>query len=287
MARVVRDASERANALVDALLLLARSEAQSGRRLVRKVPSRPRRRRRRRRCPRWARRCERLSLRRGDRPRPGAGGGRPRPAGAPRRQPGGERRPVQPPARADPGPHRRGRAATPRWWSATPGFEVEPADVPGLFEPFRRGGRERTGARGAGLGLSIVRAVVRRARRDGAGQGAGGRRRPGGDGDPAGRRHHAGGGRDRHRALRGPGGAAGRPRPGFEHRHRRPGGVTGGPARRRRALRAGAAQGQRRRPQPVRARPGPGAALGRIPAAGLQDPGAHRRRRPTTSCVPG
>jgi signal transduction histidine kinase len=39
------------------------------------------------------------------------------------------------------------------------GFEVEPADVQGLFEPFRRGGRERTGARGSGLGLSIVRAV--------------------------------------------------------------------------------------------------------------------------------
>ena len=39
------------------------------------------------------------------------------------------------------------------------GFEVEEADVPGLFEPFRRGGRERTGARGSGLGLSIVRAV--------------------------------------------------------------------------------------------------------------------------------
>jgi signal transduction histidine kinase len=39
------------------------------------------------------------------------------------------------------------------------GFEVDPADLPGLFEPFRRGGRERTGARGSGLGLSIVRAV--------------------------------------------------------------------------------------------------------------------------------
>ena len=39
MARVVRDASERANGLVDALLVLARSEAQSGRRLVRKVPT--------------------------------------------------------------------------------------------------------------------------------------------------------------------------------------------------------------------------------------------------------
>src|SRR6185369_14126562 len=39
------------------------------------------------------------------------------------------------------------------------GFEVDQADVEGLFEPFRRGGRERTGARGTGLGLSIVRAV--------------------------------------------------------------------------------------------------------------------------------
>jgi signal transduction histidine kinase len=39
------------------------------------------------------------------------------------------------------------------------GFEVDPVDVPGLFEPFRRGGRERTGARGSGLGLSIVRAI--------------------------------------------------------------------------------------------------------------------------------
>ncbi len=34
-----RDASERANALVDSLLLLARTEAQAGRRLVRKVPA--------------------------------------------------------------------------------------------------------------------------------------------------------------------------------------------------------------------------------------------------------
>src|SRR5918993_5581120 len=39
MAKVVLNASERANGLVDALLVLARSEAQSGRRLVRKVPA--------------------------------------------------------------------------------------------------------------------------------------------------------------------------------------------------------------------------------------------------------
>jgi signal transduction histidine kinase len=39
MGRVVREASERANTLVEALLLLARTEAQAGRRLVRKVPA--------------------------------------------------------------------------------------------------------------------------------------------------------------------------------------------------------------------------------------------------------
>lgn len=38
---------------------------------------------------------------------------------------------------------------------------LAPGDVAGLFEPFRRGGADRTdGHRGAGLGLSIVRAVV-------------------------------------------------------------------------------------------------------------------------------
>ncbi|MFF9013335.1 sensor histidine kinase [Streptomyces sp. NPDC014870] len=37
---------------------------------------------------------------------------------------------------------------------------VDPADVPGLFEPFRRGeGRDRMGP-GAGLGLSIVRSIA-------------------------------------------------------------------------------------------------------------------------------
>src|SRR5207249_8573001 len=36
-----------------------------------------------------------------------------------------------------------------------------PADaVDELFEPFRRGGTARTASRGAGLGLSIVRAVA-------------------------------------------------------------------------------------------------------------------------------
>ncbi|MDT7544221.1 MAG: hypothetical protein QOE99_331 [Actinomycetota bacterium] len=40
------------------------------------------------------------------------------------------------------------------------GPEVPPQDVPGLFEPFRRHGTARTAKRGAGLGLSIVRAVA-------------------------------------------------------------------------------------------------------------------------------
>jgi signal transduction histidine kinase len=44
---------------------------------------------------------------------------------------------------------------------ASSGPEVAPEGVDELFEPFRRGPVERTGAaRGAGLGLSIVRAVV-------------------------------------------------------------------------------------------------------------------------------
>ena len=55
---------------------------------------------------------------------------------------------------------RTGTDATHSWLVVgNTGFEVDPADVPALFEPFRRGGRERTGARGSGLGLSIVRAV--------------------------------------------------------------------------------------------------------------------------------
>ncbi|WP_229674570.1 HAMP domain-containing sensor histidine kinase [Nakamurella endophytica] len=40
------------------------------------------------------------------------------------------------------------------------GAEIDPATVSQLFEPFRQGDRARTGHRGSGLGLSIVRAVV-------------------------------------------------------------------------------------------------------------------------------
>ncbi len=42
---------------------------------------------------------------------------------------------------------------------ANTGPELEAEDVPDLFEPFRRGS-DRTGTRGSGLGLSIVQAVV-------------------------------------------------------------------------------------------------------------------------------
>jgi signal transduction histidine kinase len=157
MAAVVRDASERANGLVDALLVLARSEAQSGRRLVRKVPT-----------DLCAGVSAALSAVRGE-------------AGRLKLDVSADLRPA--PVVGDPSlldrlagnlienavryNHSRGRlwvrtgADGAHAWLVVgnTGFEVEQADVPGLFEPFRRGGRERTGARGSGLGLSIVRAV--------------------------------------------------------------------------------------------------------------------------------
>lgn len=40
------------------------------------------------------------------------------------------------------------------------GAVIDPADVDGLFEPFRRLGADRVAGRGAGLGLSIVRSVT-------------------------------------------------------------------------------------------------------------------------------
>jgi signal transduction histidine kinase len=157
MARVVRDASERANALVEALLVLARSEAQAGRRLVRKVEAD------------LAdgveaalaameKEIKRLSLRVTSDLRPAPVVGDPslldRLAG----------NLVENAVRYN---HLHGEiwittsanADHARLVVANTGFEVEQADVPGLFQPFRRGGRERTGARGAGLGLAIVRAV--------------------------------------------------------------------------------------------------------------------------------
>jgi signal transduction histidine kinase len=152
MAKVVRNGSERANALVDALLVLARSEAQAGRRLSRKMPadlatgvasalSAMRR------------EADRISLTINTDLNPA-------------------------PVVGDPGLLDRlagnlvenlhgsidistGGDEVNSWLKVgNTGFEVDPADVPGLFEPFRRGGYERTGGRGSGLGLSIVRAVA-------------------------------------------------------------------------------------------------------------------------------
>ncbi|WP_412753826.1 sensor histidine kinase [Krasilnikovia sp. M28-CT-15] len=157
MAKVVRNASERANGLVDALLVLARSEAQSGRRLVRKVPA-----------DLATSVCNALSAVRAEAERlklevttdlkPAAVVGDPslldRLAG----------NLIENAIRYN---HLLGRLwlrtetvdGQARLIVGNTGYEVEPGDVPGLFEPFRRGGWERTGSRGSGLGLSIVRAV--------------------------------------------------------------------------------------------------------------------------------
>lgn len=157
MAKVVRNASERANGLVDALLVLARSEAQSGRRLARKVPAdlatsvinalsavKPE--------------AERLKLDVTTDLQSAGVVGDPslldRLAG----------NLIENAIRYN---HLMGRLwvrtetskGQARLVVGNTGFEVDQSDVPGLFEPFRRGGWERTGSRGSGLGLSIVRAV--------------------------------------------------------------------------------------------------------------------------------
>jgi signal transduction histidine kinase len=158
MAKVVRDGSERANALVDALLVLARSEAQAGRRLSRKMP-----------VDLSGAAASALSAVRRDADRlalviqtdlaPAPVVGDP---GLLDRLAGNL---VENAIRYN---HLHGQVSistgaddTHAWLVVSnTGFEVDPADLPGLFEPFRRGGRERTGFRGTGLGLSIVRAVA-------------------------------------------------------------------------------------------------------------------------------
>ncbi|GAA3740997.1 sensor histidine kinase [Micromonospora maritima] len=157
MAAVVREASERANGLVDALLVLARSEAQTGRRLARRaetdlaVGTANA-------LSAVAREVERIGLRVQTSLRPAPVVGDP---GLLDRLAGNL---VENAVRYN---HLHGRMWVrtgtdgQRSWLVVgnTGFEVAPAEVPGLFEPFRRGGQERTGARGSGLGLSIVRAV--------------------------------------------------------------------------------------------------------------------------------
>ncbi|GGM27090.1 MULTISPECIES: sensor histidine kinase [Micromonospora] len=157
MATVVRDASERANGLVDALLVLARSEAQAARPLGRRTE-----------CDladgtanalsAVRREVDRIGLRVTTTLEPAPVVGDP---GLLDRLAGNL---IENAVRYN---HLHGRVWVRtgsdghRSWLVVgnTGFEVDQADVPGLFEPFRRGGRERTGARGSGLGLSIVRAV--------------------------------------------------------------------------------------------------------------------------------
>jgi len=154
MGAVVRDASERANALVDALLVLARSQARTGLRtepmdLAAGVPGA---------LSAMENEIKRTNLAVSSRLAPAPVIGDPnlldRLAG----------NLIENAVRYN---HLGGRI----WIMSgddgeysqlivgNTGFEVDQADVAGLFEPFRRGGRERTGARGSGLGLSIVHAV--------------------------------------------------------------------------------------------------------------------------------
>lgn len=157
MATVVRNASERANNLVDALLVLARSEAQSGGRLVRRTPTdlahgvRAA-------LSAMKQEIDRLKLDVDAALEPAPVVGDP---GLLERLAGNL---IENAVRYN---HLHGRLWVRTYVSdgearlvvGNTGFEVDQEDVPGLFEPFRRGGRERTGARGSGLGLSIVRAV--------------------------------------------------------------------------------------------------------------------------------
>jgi signal transduction histidine kinase len=158
MAKVVRDGSERANALVDALLVLARSEAQAGRRLSRKMPadlstgvSAA--------LSAMRKEADRIHIVTDTSLQPAPVVGDP---GLLDRLAGNL---IENAVRYN---HLHGRIwvktganANHAWLMVkNTGFDVDPGDVPGLFEPFRRGGRERTGGRGSGLGLSIVRAVA-------------------------------------------------------------------------------------------------------------------------------
>jgi signal transduction histidine kinase len=158
MAKVVQAGSERANNLVESLLLLARTEAQSGRRLSRKVDADLGA------CVTSAlsamsREIERIHLTVESDLQPAPVVGDP---GLLDRLAGNL---VENAVRYN---HLHGSI-----WIRTggddehswlvvrnTGFDVEPADLPRLFEPFRRGGQERTGGRGSGLGLSIVRAIA-------------------------------------------------------------------------------------------------------------------------------
>ena len=109
------------------------------------------------RCPRWARRSTRINLDvtpNSTRPRSSAT----RPAGAAGRQPGRERRALQPPPRPDLGTHRRRRRAllAGRGQHRLRGRSGRRAGAVRTVPPRRPGAHRRAWL---GLGLSIVRAV--------------------------------------------------------------------------------------------------------------------------------
>ena len=157
MGEVVREASMRADRLVDALLVLARSDGQAREGLAQRepvdlaslVPAAVAAVAPEASARRLAMSTETLA---------GAGRGRPAAAGAAGRQPGRERRPAQRGRRLG---HRADRDRVGRLpVRLNSGPTVPAGEVEELFQPFRRGGTARTGSRGAGLGLSIVRAVA-------------------------------------------------------------------------------------------------------------------------------
>jgi signal transduction histidine kinase len=157
MGTVVRDASTRANALIESLLLLARTEAQTGRLsrqmpvdLGRGVPST---------LAAVAAETRRLALRVTTDFAPALVIGDP---GLLERLAGNL---IENAVRYNVGAGTLSvRTGTENGTAflivANDGPDLDQSEVPGLFEPFRRGGVERTGTRGAGLGLSIVRAVA-------------------------------------------------------------------------------------------------------------------------------
>ncbi len=157
MGEVVRRATERSDALIDGLLVLARSDRGPAAltpvdlaALAEEALAQA------------AAEAAAAGVELATRFEPGPDQRRRRPARAPGREPDRERHTPQRTRR----PHRgcdRSCAPTPArsaWRSPTAVAVIDAADVDGLFEPFRRLGADRVAGRGAGLGLSIVRSVA-------------------------------------------------------------------------------------------------------------------------------
>ena len=149
MGREVLGAADEMDALLDGLMVLARS----GRELPnREYVDLAAARRRRRAAGARGRRARAAGARARGRERRAAA------ARAPRRQPDRERRPLQRAGRVRRGAHGARSTAARCSTSINSGPVIDPAVAARLVEPFERGGR--TGRGGAGLGLSIVRSVA-------------------------------------------------------------------------------------------------------------------------------